>query len=65
MATGVRLKEWKRLKTSKGERAVIVEILLGYLNDESNIVRTFAMQSLADLAETELQLLPRLLPLLE
>ena len=54
-----------RLKTSQGERAIIADILLGYLNDKSNIVRTFAMQALADIAETEPLLLPRVIPLLE
>ena len=54
-----------RLRTTKGERAVIAEILFGYLNDKSNIVRTFAMQALADLAETEPLLLSKVIPLLE
>jgi HEAT repeat protein len=39
-----------RLKLSKRERAEAVTILRGYLKDESRIVKTFAMQALADFA---------------
>jgi hypothetical protein len=39
-----------RLKLSKRERSAAVAILRVYLKDESRIVKTFAMQALADLA---------------
>jgi hypothetical protein len=39
-----------RLELDAEERAIAVDILLGYLEDESKIVKTFAMQALADLA---------------
>jgi hypothetical protein len=54
-----------RLKLSNQERAVAVEILLGYLDDQSKIVKTFSMQALADLAEQDAALRSRVIPLLE
>jgi hypothetical protein len=39
-----------RLKLTRAERRAVVNILTGYLNDSSRIVKTFAMQALADLA---------------
>ena len=39
-----------RLPLSTAEQKCVVEILLGYLNDRSSIVKTLAMQALADLA---------------
>jgi hypothetical protein len=54
-----------RLKLSKKDLAAVVEILLDYLNDKSNIVKTFAMQGLADLAEKNIGLRARVIPLLE
>jgi hypothetical protein len=41
-----------------------VDILLGYLEDKSKIVKTFSMQALADLAETDLELRRQVIPLL-
>ena len=41
-----------------------VAILHGFLDDDSRIVRTFAMQALADLAEDDEQLRRQVLPLL-
>lgn len=54
-----------RLEWSEAERAQVVEILLAYLNDASSIVKTFAMQALADLAEQDDRLRPQVIPLLE
>jgi hypothetical protein len=54
-----------RLELSKEERAVIVEILLDYLNDKSKIVKTFSMQALADFAERDAGLRPQVIKLLE
>ncbi len=54
-----------RLELSEEERAVVVEILLGYLNDKSKIVKTFSMQALADLAEQDGGLRSQMIPLLE
>ena len=54
-----------RLELSDEERAVVVEILLGYLNDQSKIVKTFSMQALADLAEQDASLRSQVIPVLE
>ncbi len=54
-----------RLELSKEERAVVVEILLGYLDDKSKIVKTFSMQALADLAEQDANLRSQVIGLLE
>ncbi len=53
-----------RLSLIQEERVVALSILLGYLNDESRIVRTFWMQALADLAEKDPSLRPRVIELL-
>ncbi|HXV42386.1 MAG TPA: hypothetical protein VEC96_04950 [Anaerolineae bacterium] len=53
-----------RLELSEAERARSVEILMDYLNDKSKIVKTFAMQALADLAEREAKLRPQVIKLL-
>lgn len=42
-----------------------LQLLLGYLQDDSRIVRTFSMQALADLAMQDRALLPEVLPLIE
>jgi hypothetical protein len=54
-----------RLGLSEEERAVAVEILLDYLNDKSKIVKTFSMQALADFAERDASLRPKVVKLLE
>jgi hypothetical protein len=54
-----------RLELSKEERAIIVEILLDYLNDKSKIVKTFSMQALMDFAERDAGLRPQVIKLLE
>ncbi len=53
-----------RLSLTWEERAVVLSILLDYLNDESRFVRTFCMQALADLAEKDPSLRPRVIDLL-
>ena len=42
-----------------------MQILLGYLEDPSSIVRTFSMQALADLASRDERLLAQVMPLIE
>lgn len=42
-----------RLKMTAAEREIAVEILNEYLRDKSSIVRTFSMQALTDLAESD------------
>jgi hypothetical protein len=54
-----------RLELSKEEQAVVVEILLDYLNDKSKIVKTFSMQALADFAERDASLRFKVIQLLE
>lgn len=47
-----------RLPLSEAEQKCVVDILLAYLNDRSSIVKTFAMQALADLAMRDEKLRP-------
>jgi hypothetical protein len=47
-----------RLKLSRRDRVIVAATLRRYLRDQSRIVKTFAMQGLADLAMQDLQLLP-------
>jgi len=54
-----------RLDLSADEREAVVGILLAYLEDQSRIVKTFSMQALADLAQTDAQLRSQVLPILE
>lgn len=54
-----------RLQLSRKERAVVVDIFFDYLRDRSSIVKTFAMQGLADLASKDSSLRTKILPLLE
>jgi hypothetical protein len=42
-----------RLTLTRAERRAVANILTGYLNDASRIVKTFAMQALADLAHQD------------
>jgi hypothetical protein len=53
-----------RVRWTETERQRLVHILTKYLEDESRIVRTFAMQSLADLARQGPELMPSVVPLL-
>jgi hypothetical protein len=49
------------IETSKIERNKIIKILLSYIEtDESKIVKTFSMQTLADFAEKDEQIKPRI-----
>jgi HEAT repeat protein len=54
-----------RLKLTASERAATIEILFDYLRDPSSIVKTCAMQALADLAFTDAKLKSQIRPLLE
>jgi HEAT repeat protein len=54
-----------RLDLTGEEIARAVEILRGYLKDESKIVQTMSMQALADLAERDVSHLPKVIELLE
>ena len=47
-----------RLPLTQKEESSVLNILLGYTNDRSGIVKTMAMQALADMAHRN----PRLLP---
>ncbi len=47
-----------RIKLNRAERSAAAEILGRYLEDDSRIVKTFAMQALADLAERDADLRP-------
>jgi hypothetical protein len=54
-----------RLELSAKERAEAVEMLVGYLEDASKIVKTESMQALADLAAGDVRLQEKVIPLLE
>jgi hypothetical protein len=54
-----------RLTLTQEERSRAVSILDGYLSDKSSIVKTFAMQALADLAAQDDSLREKILPKLE
>lgn len=49
-----------RLTLDRRERRAAADILAGYLEDDSRIVKTFAMQALADLAGRDADLRPRI-----
>src|SRR5277367_1792161 len=53
-----------RLWLDSEERKLASSLLRGYLDDRSSIVRTFALQGLAELAERDLSLRPGVLELL-
>ena len=53
-----------RLELNAAERAGAVELLLGYLDGDSSIERTFAMQALADLALRDIAVRPRVIQIL-
>jgi hypothetical protein len=53
-----------RLPLTPRERRLAVSSLEGYLNDRSSIVKTFALQGLADLAKAEPGLRPRVVEML-
>jgi hypothetical protein len=54
-----------RLELDGEERATSIGILRDYLHDRSRIVKTFAMQALADFAERDAALRPEVIQLLE
>ncbi len=54
-----------RLNLTRLEQEKAVRILMGYLADQSSIVRTFSMQALADLAERDARLRSEVVPLIE
>jgi len=54
-----------RLPVTPAERRSAVAAMFDYLKDESRIVRTFAMQALADFAERDAKLRTLLLPMLD
>jgi hypothetical protein len=54
-----------RLRLTARERDDATAILFDYLEDKSSIVRTFAMQALAELAMQDGRLRSRVFPLLE
>jgi len=54
-----------RLRLTKLECERAVEVLEGYLSDRSSIVKTFAMQGLADLAEQHSALQPSVTELIQ
>lgn len=47
---------FSRLELNRRERNAVLKVLAQYLTDESRIVKTFAMQALADLAERDVTL---------
>jgi len=54
------------IETSKIERNKIIKILLSYIEtDESKIVKTFSMQTLAGFAEKDEQIKPRMINLIK
>ncbi|HKM89173.1 MAG TPA: hypothetical protein VJX29_01055 [Candidatus Acidoferrales bacterium] len=53
-----------RLALSAAQRQQAISTLTRYLEDRSSIVRTFALQALADLAQDDPSLRPRVLELL-
>lgn len=54
------------IETSKIERNKIIKILLSYIvTDESKIVKTFSMQTLADLAEKDEHIKPKIINLIK
>ena len=56
---------FSRLSLTRKERRTVVGILNTYLNDPSRIVRTFAMQALADIAEQDSELRPAIVKQIE
>jgi hypothetical protein len=53
-----------RLKLNARERQLAVSLMNGYLKDRSSIVKTSALQGLADLAQHDASLRPKVLELL-
>jgi hypothetical protein len=53
-----------RLPLNAGERLLVISSLVGYLEDRSSIVKTFALQGLADLAHDDSSIQPRVVEIL-
>jgi HEAT repeat protein len=53
-----------RLALGAKERRLATSLLNGYLEDRSSIVRTFALQGLAELAESDPKILPNVIEIL-
>lgn len=53
-----------RLPLNGDERRQAVEILFRFLEDDSRIVKTEAMQALAELAQQDAELVPKILPVI-
>jgi hypothetical protein len=53
-----------RLTLSPKERKLAASLLNGYLEDRSSIVKTFALQGLADLAQDDVSVRPQVIELL-
>ena len=54
-----------RLELRETEVNKVFDILLGYLDDDRKIVKTFSMQALADLAQQHAELIPQVTQILE
>jgi hypothetical protein len=54
-----------RLELTQKERQQVFEILISFLDDDSRIVKTFAMQGLAEIAQTDHSYLPRVVRIIE
>ena len=54
-----------RLELNNVERAQAVQILVGYLDDRSKIVKTFSMQALANLAVEDARFRPQVTALIQ
>jgi HEAT repeat protein len=54
-----------RLNLTRAERRRVVDLLAEYLKDQSKIVKTFAMQALADIAEQDADLRPSIVKQLQ
>jgi HEAT repeat protein len=53
-----------RLPLASKERKTVVDLLTRYLEDRSSIVKTFALQGLADLAQRESSIVPKIVEIL-
>ena len=54
-----------RLELTRKERQQVFDILISFLDDNSRIVKTFAMQGLADITEMDHSYLPRVVKIVE
>ena len=54
-----------RLELTKKERQQVFNLFVSFLDDDSRIVKTFAMQGLADIAEVDHSYLPHVVKIVE